>query len=103
MRLAPAVLPLLATLLITLAACAEFPALDGSVLPTQANTPFPDMVPLASLIQRANANDNGAAMREAAITPRLASLRARASRLRGPVIATDARVRLLRGVQVPTQ
>jgi hypothetical protein len=40
---------------------------------------------------------------EAAISARIANLRARASRLRGPVIPSSARARMLRGVQERAQ
>ena len=85
-------------LLIGLAACTEFPALDGTVPPAAANGP-PDLVPLAPLLAQANATDRGAADVQSALTPRLANLRARAARLRGPVIPPAARARMLRGVR----
>jgi hypothetical protein len=99
MRLILAVLPLI----IALSACAEFPALDGTVSPAQANAPFPDLVPLASLIQQANEDGSASTLVEAAISARIANLRARASRLRGPVIPSSARARMLRGVQERAQ
>lgn len=95
MRLTLVLLPLLASL----SACAEFPELDSTITPAQANAPFPELVPLASLVARADTNNSASANVEAAITPRLADLRARAARLRGPVIAPAIRDRMLRGVR----
>ena len=92
MRLAP-------LFLITIAACTEFPALDGTIPPRDANAPFPALVPLAPLVAQANAADRGAADVETALTPRLAALRARAARLRGPVIPPAVRARMVRGVR----
>ena len=99
MRLILAVLPLI----IALSACAEFPALDGTVSPAQSNAPVPNLVPIASLIQQANADGNANTLVEAAISARIANLRARASRLRGLVIPTSARARMLRSVQARAQ
>jgi hypothetical protein len=99
MRLILAVLPMI----IALSACAEFPALDGTVSPAQTNAPVPNLVPLASLIQQANVDGSASTLDEAAISARIANLRARASRLRGPVIPTSARARMLRGVQARAQ
>lgn len=86
-------------LLIALAACTEFPALEGTVAPASANAQAPELVPLAPLLAQANATDRGAAEVETALSPRLANLRARAARLRGPVIPPAARARMLRGVR----
>lgn len=86
-------------LLLALAACTEFPALDGTVAPADANAPYPDLVPLAPLLAQADANDRGAADVQAALNPRLAALRTRAARLRGPVIAPAIRDRMLRGIR----
>jgi hypothetical protein len=99
MRLILSVLPLI----IALSACAEFPALDGTVSPAQANAPVPDLIPLASLIQLANVDGSTSTVVEAAIGARIASLQARASRLRGPVIPASTRTRMLRGVQARAQ
>ncbi len=85
--------------LIVLTACTEFPALDGTIDPALRDAPYPALVPLSPLVAQANAADRGAANVETALTPRLASLRARAARLRGPVIPPAARARMLRGVR----
>ncbi|SMX33249.1 hypothetical protein [Octadecabacter ascidiaceicola] len=95
MRFAFALLAMLAAL----PSCSGFPELDGTVTPEQANAPFPELVPLAPLLAQANTSTGGT---EAAITdlePRLANLRARAARLRGPVIPAAIRTRMLRGVR----
>ena len=89
-------------LLSGLGACTQFPELDGTVAPTDADAPAPDLVPLAPLLAQANqGSDTASAAQSAqtALTPRLAALRARADRLRGPVIPAAIRARMLRGVQ----
>ncbi|MGJ8611479.1 MAG: hypothetical protein ACSHWY_10305 [Octadecabacter sp.] len=86
-------------LCLSLAACAEFPELDGTITPEQASGDFPALVPLAPLLARADASDNGAALIETALSPRIANLRTRAAGLRGPVIPAPARARMLRGVR----
>lgn len=90
---------LILLLCLSLAACAEFPELDGTITPAQAGGNFPELVPLAPLLAQADASDNSAALIETALTPRLTSLRARATRLRGPVIPPAVRARMLRGVR----
>ena len=85
--------------LIALSACAQFPELDGTIAPELENAPFPDLVPLAPLFAQADATSNNAPDVEAALTPRLAALIARAARLRGPVLSTAERARLTRGVR----
>lgn len=86
-------------LLFALTACTEFPALDGTVPPSVSDAPFPALVPLAPLIAQAAVADRGGADAQAALTPRLAALRARAAGLRGPVIAAPTRTRMTRGVR----
>ena len=86
-------------LLMTLAACTEFPALDGTVPPASANAQAPELVPLTPLLAKANVTDRGAAEVESALSPRLANLRARAARLCGPILPAVARARMLRGMR----
>ena len=90
---------LLLPCLLLLAACTEFPALEGTVPPAQANAPFPALVPLAPLVAQAETPQTDAAGAEAALAPRLSALRARAARLRGPVIPPAQRARMLRGLR----
>lgn len=92
-------LPFLIAALTAHAACAEFPALDATVPPAVANAPSPELVPLGPILARVNATDRGASQFESALSPRLANLRARAARLRGPVIPPAMRSRMLRGVR----
>ncbi|WP_156799280.1 hypothetical protein [Oceanicola granulosus] len=86
---------------LALAACAEFPELDGRVTPAAAAAPYPDLVPLPPLLAAADAlgaaPDLSAPARAAADT-RAAELRARAAALRPPVVDPDARARLAAGV-----
>jgi len=90
---------LLLALFVTLAACAEFPALDGTVSPDVAANGFPDLVPIAPLVAQANAATSTAPATPANLSSRVAALNARAARLRGPVIPAPARGRLLRAIR----
>lgn len=99
MRLEFAVL----SLTIVLSSCAEFPALDGTVSPTQANEPIPDLVPLHYLIQQANTAGIINPFVEPAITQRLAKLRVQADHLRDAVISMSARSHMQRDVQIHGQ
>ena len=80
-------------------ACAQFPELDQRITPELADAAPPDLIPLAPLIARAEASQAGAAVVETDLDPRLAALRARADRLRGPVIPPRLRAQMLRGVR----
>jgi len=84
---------------LAVSACAQFPALDGVVPPDVANAPYPDLVPLAPVVARAATSESNAAFAQEDITSRLAALRARAARLRGPVIGPQTRARMMRGVR----
>lgn len=85
--------------LITLAACSEFPELEGTVEPAHAQNGFPDLIPLAPLVAQANAATRSAPAAAADLSPRLANLNARAARLRGPVIPAPQRTRMLRAMR----
>jgi len=89
----------LVTLLAALPACTEFPELDATVSPEAANAPHPDLVPLGPLLAQANTSTGAAEHANTNIEPRLANLRTRAARLRGPVIPAALRARMLRGVR----
>ena len=80
---------------LALAACTQFPALDGTIAPEQLNGPYPEVAPLTPLIAQARSDGFGAANVDTALSPRLASLRARAAGLRGPVIPPAERARMI--------
>lgn len=83
-----------------LVACTQFPELDSRV-GADAGTGFPDLVPLTPLVAQAHAAGSSPEAAQQAITDmagRIAALEARAARLRGPVIPTPIRNRMLRGV-----
>lgn len=85
--------------LTTFAACTEFPALEGTLPPSHIGAAPPQLIPLSALLAQAAAYDHGGATAETDLAPRLSNLRARAARLRGPVISPPARSRMLRGVR----
>jgi len=87
------------TLIATLIGCAQFPELEGTIAPSDVNGARQTLIPLAPLVARAN---DAGAPEGSAITsqsPRVGTLRNRASVLRGPVIDPVTRARMLRGVR----
>lgn len=85
--------------LLTLVSCTEFPELGGTITPNQSNAPFPTLVPLDHILAQSANTTTAGPTAEADLTPRLANLRARASRLRGPVIPSAQRARMLSGIR----
>lgn len=88
---------LIGLLLLVMAACAEFPELDGTLSAEQLRAPPPALVPLSPLLAQAAMAPSGGPTAAQTLDPRIAALRARASRLRGPVISPQDRARMLRG------
>jgi len=84
---------------VSAASCAQFPELDNRMTPELANMSPPELVPLGPLIAQAGASNAGAGTAVEDMEPRLSALRARAARLRGPVIPAPVRSRMLRGVR----
>lgn len=82
-----------------LAACTEFPALERTLTPALEAAPYPELVPLDPLLAQARAGQVDAVQTETTLEARVARLRARAARLRGPVISGAARQRLAEGLQ----
>lgn len=65
-------------LLLCLTACAELPALDGSVSPEALNAPYPALIPLDGLLADVSTSSPAQAAQ--------AELEGRAARLRGAAI-----------------
>lgn len=88
---------ILALTLASLAGCTSFPELEAAQTPGIQSAAYPRLLPLDSLL--AEGGDPRAtpdAMDD--IAARVAQLRARADRLRGPVIDSPTRSRMARGV-----
>lgn len=92
--------PALALSLLALgAACADIPALEGRVSPEVAAAPYPMIAPLGPILSRAEALTDSERTSPAmfvSVEARLAALRARAARLRGPVISPTDEARMQR-------
>lgn len=93
--------PVLASLILGLAACAEIPALDDRLTEADRTAPYPQLTALGPVLARAD--DAASAARETAagagaVDARVADLRARAAALRGPVVPAATRERMGRGV-----
>ncbi len=88
---------LAATLLV--ASCATFPELDDTVSQSDKDAPYPTLANLDELLSSQPAQTPGTDPTIA--DSRLASLKARAARLRGPILTRAERRRLQGGVAVP--
>ena len=81
-------------LLFALGACTQFPELNDRVSPLAENAEFPDLVPLEPLLAKsATSPQRGIDIAEG-LGGRVASLRARADRLRRNVLSASDRARL---------
>ena len=88
---------ILALTLAALAGCTTFPELDAVQTPGLANAPYPRLLPLGTLLAEGSApRATPEAMGD--VAARAARLRARADRLRSPVIDSATRARMARGV-----
>lgn len=76
-------------------ACAPFPQIAGVDASQAANAPYPDLVPVETILARA---PEQATPDLGNMNARLSALRARAVGLRGPVIDGATRARMARGV-----
>ena len=91
--------PIILTLLVGLGGCTEFPELSDTLTEQDRAADFPTLENLDALLASTPAirSENDIADLDA----RLARLRSKANQLRGPVIGTSDRQRLVRGVAVP--
>lgn len=87
----------LPVILVLLSACAQFPELDATATPGVAEAAYPDLVPMETLLTAPEPRATPQA--RAGVEGRAAALRARADRLRGPVVSTPIKARMRRGVQ----
>ncbi|WP_299724669.1 hypothetical protein [uncultured Tateyamaria sp.] len=82
------------TLCLALAACTQFPDLDGTVPPNLENADFPDFVPSAQL-GAGGATRTDPEETTTALDARIAALRARAAALqRREIVGADDQTRL---------
>ncbi len=76
-----------------LAACSDFPELDQAVSDSARHADFPELLPLQTILNQAE-NTQITEQTVSSLQGRVARLRARANRLRAPVINTAARARM---------
>lgn len=79
------------------AACTQFPDLDGALSDTARDAPYPDLLPVEELNARIT-SPRITPETTAGITARVAALKARAANLRGSVIDSPTRERMSIGV-----
>lgn len=87
-------------LILALGACARPPALESTVTDADAGAPYPRLLPLDEVLAGLPAPDGAAEAPD--LSGRIAALRARASGLRGAVVAGGARARMDGGVDTST-
>jgi len=74
--------------------CAQFPELDAAVSASANDAGFPTLVPLDTLLARADAPMADAVAVAGNLAARTAALRARAARLKRPVVDPQTRARM---------
>lgn len=88
--------------IVGLGACTDFPEIDVTIDAAARSADFPTLLPLDPLLAKSNiATTQITPASVAAFDARIANLRSRASRLRGPVIDAATRTRMRHGVAVP--
>ena len=86
-------------LLLAVAGCTQFPALDRTITPQMEAAPYPDLVPLEPLLAQLQSTGTDPEATQAQLTARVDALRRRAARLRGSVLSGQERQRLAEGLQ----
>lgn len=89
----------LALITATAAGCTQFPQLDHTQSDTLRGADYPALVPIEPILAGVETPTTDAATEEAALTSRLAGLRARANRIRGSVITEAEKKRLKDGLR----
>lgn len=84
---------------LTLGACTQFPDLDHTQTEQLTRADYPDLVPIEPILARAAGPKPDPLAEEAALTARLAALRARADRMRGSVLSGAEKQRLENGLR----
>ncbi len=80
-----------------LAACTAFPELDGTLPPSADAADYPRLVPVEPLLEAAQ-EVQITETTQSGIEARVAALKARAARLRGPIVDSTTRARMRAGV-----
>lgn len=89
---------ILGTGLTLLGACTQFPELDRNITPELAAADYPALVPMESILTRAQTVKVEPQQAAAALDARVAALKSRAARLRGSVLTGRERQRLAEGL-----
>ncbi|MCV2894460.1 hypothetical protein [Lentibacter sp. XHP0401] len=94
--------PIALFLALTLTACADFPELDATVTSEMKAADYPALAPTSEL----TASQAAPRLTETSaseLTGRVASLRARAYRLRGSIVSSADKARMQAGVSEPVE
>lgn len=90
-------------LFVLLAGCADFPALDRAVPAEATRGAYPKLLPLDAILTQSDALQSAGRLTPAVVgdvLTRAQALRARAARLRGPVIDAATRARMRAGIDI---
>lgn len=90
--------PLVAILMVTLAACTQVPELNERVAPDLRDAPYPPLIPLEAALAWPVAPAGTAEQLEQSLAGRRDGLKARARALQVPVVDPEARARMDGGV-----
>ncbi|ETX13042.1 hypothetical protein OCH239_13590 [Roseivivax halodurans JCM 10272] len=89
-------LPALVGIGLALAACTTFPEIDAAETPGIDNAPYPDLVPIETLL--AAEPPRATPELRAGVESRASALRGRASALQGPIVEPETRSRMRTGI-----
>ncbi|MCO6381588.1 hypothetical protein [Oceanicola sp. 502str15] len=81
-------------LCLALSGCTQFPELDAVVSASAKSAAYPRLQPLDGILAQANASTTDPAAVRGDLSARVAALRARAARMRGPIVEPPVRARM---------
>lgn len=87
-------------MILSLAACTQFPELEDAVSPTAQNADYPALVSVHGLLNQAEPKNGTPEQTVNTLNARVAALRNRADGLRGTVVDQYTRRRMKNGVPV---
>lgn len=90
--------PIALAMILTLAACTQFPELDSAVTHSGQNAKYPDLVPVDRLLNAATPRNGTPEQTVDTLNARVNALRNRANRLRGTVVDAPTRTRMRNGI-----
>ncbi|SIN98827.1 hypothetical protein [Vannielia litorea] len=81
-------------LCLALAGCTQFPELDAVTSASAKSAAYPRLVPIDGILARAGSSGTDPVALRSSLEARVAGLRTRAARMRGPIIEPPVRARM---------